>query len=470
MKKIANQFLANYVLVFIISLLLAFFALLLMDFADHVISDTLVKNNYTAEILMEDDYRQIDPTPVINNGGGVQVINSNYEVVYSAGLNTFAKDKLTPAEFTDFLLAAKQTGVPYSYDIRYNDRGQFWLVVTFPTSLRIDFAIVYNKDYESVDKQKVVGVIVALILFYLLMLAISTVIYSKITSIAIVNPLRELCNSARRLKEGDYSSRVDLNLKNEFAEFQDTFNAMAGQIEREIALRKQSEENRKRLVLDISHDLKNPLASIVGYAELGLSKPDLSKDERDDYFKIIYDNGVRANKLITGLFELSKMESSEYVLNKTRVDICEYVREEIGKAIPIFDQAGFSYEFDIPEKEILVMLDPEQMTRVFSNLVANTVQYNPEGTRIMISLEEQDEQIILNFKDDGIGIPAEIAKDIFKPFVRADKARNSQTGGTGLGLAIVEKIITAHGGNINLKTDRNRGCEFTIRLPKLLNT
>ncbi|HHV65718.1 MAG TPA: hypothetical protein GXX46_11730, partial [Peptococcaceae bacterium] len=124
MKKIANQFLANYVLVFIISLLLAFFALLLMDFADHVISDTLVKNNYTAEILMEDDYRQIDPTPVINNGGGVQVINSNYEVVYSAGLNTFAKDKLTPAEFTDFLLAAKQTGVPYSYDIRYNDRGQ----------------------------------------------------------------------------------------------------------------------------------------------------------------------------------------------------------------------------------------------------------------------------------------------------------------------------------------------------------
>lgn len=76
----------------------------------------------------------------------------------------------------------------------------------------------------------------------------------------------------------------------------------------------------------------------------------------------------------------------------------------------------------------------------------------------------EDEAVII-FKDNGVGIPAEIAKDIFKPFVREDKARNSQTGGTGLGLAIVEKIIVAHGGKIRLITDKNMGCEFIITLP-----
>lgn len=136
-------------------------------------------------------------------------------------------------------------------------------------------------------------------------------------------------------------------------------------------------------------------------------------------------------------------------------------------AIPILDKAGFTYDFDIPETEMFVMIDPMQMDRVFQNLVTNTVQYNPQGTKVMISLNERTDEIVLIFKDDGIGIPTEIAKHIFFPFVRADSARNSQTGGTGLGLAIVDKIITAHGGNISLKTDENRGCEFSITIPKI---
>lgn len=467
MKKIANQFLANYALMFIISLILSFFAFLLMNFADHVISDTLVKNNYTAKSLMQDDYTKIDTTSVIDNGGGVQVINNNYEVVFSAGLNNFEKDRLTKTEFTDFLVKSNSKGIPYSYSINYNETEQFWLIVTFPTSIRIDFAIVHNKEYDSADRQKVIGVIVALILFYLLTLAISTVIYSKISSIGIVNPLRMLTVSTRRLKDGDFSARVDLNLKNEFAELQDTFNSMAEQIEHEISLRKQSEENRKQLVLDISHDIKNPLTSIVGYAELALNKSCESKEEIAAYLKIIYENGMRANKLIMDLFELSKMESPEFVPAMMPVDICEYVREEMAGFIPLFDDACFAYDFDTPEREIIVMLDKKLMSRVFQNLSDNALRYNPWGTRITLSLLETDSEVSIIFKDDGTGIPSEISRDIFKPFVRADAIRNSQSGGTGLGLAIVEKIITAHKGSIKLKTDSNCGCEFIINIPKI---
>ena len=466
-RKIENRFLANYALMFIISTMIALFAFMLMGFAGDVISKTLVKNNYTAKSMMKDDYRSIDATVIVNNGGGVQVINTNYEVVFTAGLNTISKSQLTVSEFTEFLIMSKSLGIPYSYSVEYNSKERFWLLVTFPTSIRIDFDIARNKDYASVDSQGVVGVIVAVVLFYLLLLAISTVIYSKLTSIGIISPLKKLSNSARRLRDGDYSARVDLNLKNEFGELQDIFNKMAEQIEQEISLRKQSEENRKNLILDISHDLKNPLASIMGYAELCNSKLDLSKSERDMYTKIIYENSLRANNLITDLFELSKMESSEYVLNKTKIDICEYLREEIGAFISTFDKFGFTYDFDIPEEEIFLEIDTKQMDRVFQNLVANAVQYNSEGTKVTISLFDQDREVAILFKDNGIGIPKEIAVELFYPFVRVDKSRNSESGGTGLGLAITLKIIEAHGGSINLETDENCGCAFIIHIPKI---
>lgn len=466
-KTIANQFLVNYILMFIISVILGIFALMLTSFADYVIADTLTKNHYTAEKLMQDDYNKIDPDPVVKKGGGVQVINSNYEVVFSAGINTFKKDKLTAEEFTGFLTTSKSKGVQFSYDIKYNSNKQFWLLVTFPTFLRIDFAIVHNDHYPSYDTQNLIGAVVAIIMFYLLLLVLSTVIYSKITSLSIVNPLRKLCDSARRLRDGDYSARVDYNLKNEFGELQDTFNAMANQIEQEISLRKQSEENRKKMVLDISHDLKNPLSSIMGYAELCRKKQTLSGGELDTYLGIIYENSVRANNLITDMFELSKMESSNFSLSMTRVDVCEYLREEMGTAIPVLDEAGFVYDFDISEEEIFAMLDTAQMDRVFQNLITNTVKYNPKGTKVEVSLWSQNNEIFIIFKDNGIGIPKETAGDIFKPFVRVDSSRNSQTGGTGLGLAIVEKIITAHGGSIKLKTDENCGCEFIIRVPEI---
>ncbi len=466
--KIQNQFLANYLVMFFISIMIGLFAIVLMDFANDVISKNLVKNNYTAESLMQEDYNRIDAGPVIDNGGGVQVIDSNYDVVYSKGLNTLPKGRLTTEEFTDFLISSKSIEMSYSYDIAYNAREHFWLVVTFPTSLRIDFAVVHNREYASADLQNVIGVLAAIAIFYFLLLLISTIIYSKITSIGIINPLRKLSVSAQRLRDGDYSARVDLHLNNEFRELENTFNAMAEKIEHEISLRKHSEENRKRLMLDISHDLKNPLANILGYAELCRSNREMAKEERDACLNIICNNSVRANNLITDLFELSKMESSEFVLNKSKIDVCEYLRQEIGTIIiPVFDQAGFIYEFSIPEKEIFAMLDAGQVNRVFQNLVANAVGYNSRGTYVAVNVLEEDNEIVIIFRDDGIGIPVEIADIIFQPFVRADNARNSRTGGTGLGLAIVEKIITSHGGSIILNTAENQGCEYIIRLPRI---
>ncbi len=466
-RKLSNQFMINYLIVFLLSIVAAVFAFLLLSFADSVISQTLMKNTYTADMLMREDYREIDTASVVENGGGVQIINGQYEVVYSAGIDTLRTTKLTAGEFTDFLMRSKARDVSYHYDIRYNEEGDFWLVVTFPTSLRLDFSLTYNKEAASRDFKNVAGVFIAVILFYLLLLAAFAAIFSRITSARITNPLRKLCEGTRLLREGDYSARVDLRLNNEFAQLQDTFNDMAQRIETETSLRKQSEEERKKLILDISHDLKNPLASVAGYAELCLKKSEHLEEEYRGYLQVIHKNSQRASRLLTELFELSRLENPAFTLKRYRTEVCEYLRQVCGELLPALEQAGFVYEFDIPDGAVYAMLDSGQMSRVFHNLSDNAVRYNPSGTRVMVSLSIEAEDIVILFKDNGVGIPAEMAENIFGAFVRVDDSRNSGTGGSGLGLSIAQRIVQAHGGSLALRTDTGQGCTFRITLPKI---
>lgn len=463
-SKISNQFLINYLIVFFLSVLAAFFAFLLLSFADDVISKTLVKNVYPAELLMKDDYSEIDAESVVKNGGGIQIVNDDYEVVYSAGLNNLGTKKFSVSHFTEFLVKSKEKGFQYNYDILYNSQERFWLIVTFPTSIRLDISLVYNREAVSRDIKNVLGVFIAVIIFYLLLLGVFAIIYSRISSVHITKPLRMLCEGTKRLREGDYSTRVNLNLKNEFADLQDTFNEMAEKIQTETELREQSESERKKMIMDISHDLKNPLASVVGYTELCLKKMGTNNNELSDYLEIILKNSKRSVALLNDLFELSKLDSVEYSLKPLKTDVCEYLRQICGELLPMLEQAGFLYSFCIPEKTIYSMIDVAQMNRVLYNLIDNLIRYNHEGTSLSVKLYEKQGNVVIIFEDNGIGIPSEVALNIFKPFVRVDDSRNSQTGGNGLGLSIADKIIKAHGGNIEIITDSGKGCTFIITL------
>jgi signal transduction histidine kinase len=465
-QKIHRSFLLHYGLMLLLSAIIGLIAFAALDFANSILSSVLVKNRYPAQALLQADYRQIDTAGVMENGGGVQVINNQYEIVLSRGLNIFQKGVLTPGEFTNFLTGSRAVGVPYSHDIAYSQEGRYWLIVTFPTSLRIDFSLARNTVYPSKDMQAVIGAIIATVILYLLLLSLAAVASSRLTALTITKPLQKLCQSTRQLQEGDYAARVDLKLKNEFSELQNTFNDMAQKLQEETALREQAEKSRRQLVLDISHDLKNPLAAILGYAEYGLKHPDEPADAQQTYLTAIRDNGQRANTLITGLFELSKLESPEYRLQKSRTDLSEYLRLTSAQHIAGLDSAGFTYDFDIPEEEAWIQIDENAMGRVFQNLFGNALQYNTPGTKITLSLTIKENALEICFRDNGIGMAEELAQSIFQPFVRADASRNSKTGGTGLGLAIVRQIITLHGGSVSLKTSLQQGCAFYITLPK----
>jgi len=461
-RKLSNQFLRNFLVIFLLAILDTVLAFMLLYFASRLISGSLTKNRYPASAIMKDEYNQIESSAVVKKGGGVQVVDREYRVVYSKGLDTIGKDKLTAEEFTAFLKESKSK--PYHYDILYNPKGEFWLIVTFPTSIRLDFSLVYNKEAAAGDFVRAGFAIAFVVLSYLLILALTAFIYSMITAANITVPLNKLGDGTRLLREGDYSARVDLRLKNEFAELQNTFNDMAARIEHEISMRKKSEEDRKRLILDISHDLKNPLSSIQGYAELLMKKTGMIGQELNEHLEVILNNSKRANQLLTELFELSQLDSPEFSLKPVKTDICEYIRQICAELVPLFECEGFKYEFDIPEESVFAMLDTDRFSRIIQNLANNAVRYNPKGTLVSVNLTVQNNRAVIGFSDDGIGIPAHLAENIFKPFVRVDDSRNSKTGGSGVGLSIAKKIAEAHGGDLTLHPDENKGSTFLITI------
>ncbi|OFV70788.1 HAMP domain-containing histidine kinase [Acetobacterium wieringae] len=464
-KKISNQFLSSYLFVFLLTTMVTTLAVVLLSFASGLIEGRLVKERYPARAIIKEDYTQIDASAVVKNGGGVQVVNKDYQVVYSEGLDTIGKSQLSAEEFTAFLMESSDQ--PYHYDIVYQPQGEYWLIVTFPTSIRLSFSVVHNPAAVPDDMAMASKVIAAISLIYLTILALLASGYSRFMAAQITEPLHQLSEGTRLLRAGDYSARVDLKLKNEFANLQETFNDMAARIEQEMTLRKKSENDRRRLILDISHDLKNPLASIQGYTELCMKKKDLSEQERREYLQAIYQNSHRANLLLADLFELSQMDSPQFLLKPVEIEVCEYLRQICGALIPPLEQAGFQYEFDIPEKNIPVRLDPPRFSRIFQNLTDNAVRYNRPGTVISVSLREEKADVVICFADDGCGIPNHLVEDIFKPFVRVDDARNSKTGGSGLGLAIAKKIARAHQGDLTLDIKYNNGSAFMIRIPKI---
>jgi signal transduction histidine kinase len=255
----------------------------------------------------------------------------------------------------------------------------------------------------------------------------------------------------------------------EISELKDAFNSMSIKLKEEIELKNKIDENRKQLVLDMAHDLKNPITSALGYSELLLSK-NISAEEVTRYSKIIFNNCKRANMLAVSLFEFSRLQSDGFNLNLIEEDICEFVRELIADYLPKIEDKGLLYDFSIPERALLLKFDKSNLYRAISNILDNCIKYNKSGTQIGLNLNQINNTITIIIKDNGCGISKEIIPTILDPFIRVDKARNSETGGTGLGLSIADMIIKKHGGTLEVQSDINKGCKFILELPIILKS
>jgi signal transduction histidine kinase len=434
----------------------------------------------SAKQLMKANYEEIDTSVIEGLDGFLEVLDNNRKVIYRKGVNPNNTETYTPYEYFELISQSEfqhdavglslkiddasisinnhEKNGKYVYTVDYNREKEFLLVVAVPEKQLIEYVLKGNR----LEPKKFM---VLMILIDLVILTLVFIILSRATSTNFIKPLKLLTEGARQISKGNYNARIDLKSSNEFGELRDTFNHMAEKIEIERSLKEKSEENRKSLILDISHDLKNPLASILGYSEFILKNQDLEEEEVRKYIQTIVHNSERANNLIGDLFEFSKLESTEFKLKLKSMDICEFLRELIASYIPQFEVKGIDYEFDIPEEQINIIFDEKNLDRALGNIIINAIKYNPPNTKLHITTTLEKQFFVISIEDDGVGIPEDIQSEIFNAFVRVDSSRNSQKGGTGLGLAISKKIIEMLGGSVSLESKLEVGSVFIVRLP-----
>lgn len=226
------------------------------------------------------------------------------------------------------------------------------------------------------------------------------------------------------------------------------------------AQKEQKEEydrQRNLLLSDIAHDIKTPITTVCGYARA--LADDMVPDEakRKEYMQAVYAKSIRVDELINLLFEYVKLDSSGFELHKETADLGELLRENIALLYPDFEEKGIQLEIDIPEKEMLFEMDKIQFGRAVSNILTNSVKYSGEGSKVSVKLStDSAHSCKIIIADSGAPIDDELAKHIFEPFSRGDRARSSK-GGSGLGLSIACKIIQMHGGELELKRDCGDG-------------
>ena len=220
----------------------------------------------------------------------------------------------------------------------------------------------------------------------------------------------------------------------------------------------QRDFDRKRnlMLSDIAHDLRTPMTTVNGYARALADGMVTDEAKRQEYLKAIQNKSVRMNELINLLFEYVKLDSEGFRLDKTRLDLCELLRENAALVYSDVEDAEMNFEVSIPEEPYYINADSIQFSRVVTNLLNNAIRHNPKGTTIVLSMEEETAGVRIIIADDGNVIPDDISRNIFEPFAKGDSSRRS--GGSGLGLSIAKKVINMHGWDLKFVSrpdDRN---------------
>ena len=218
------------------------------------------------------------------------------------------------------------------------------------------------------------------------------------------------------------------------------------------------------LVTYLAHDLKTPLASVVGYLSLLEEAPDLPQEQRVRFTGIALDKAHRLDALIEEFFDITRFDFHDIVLTRGYVDLNLMLAQVADEFYPTLADQHKEAVVEVPPK-LTVLIDGDKMARVFNNVMKNAIAYSYEGSTIRVSAEDTGEVVEIRFENQGDPIPEPKLKVIFEKFYRLDAARATNRGGAGLGLAIAKEIVTAHGGTIECESSPERTV-FIIRLPR----
>jgi len=268
-------------------------------------------------------------------------------------------------------------------------------------------------------------------------------------------PVKALTLAVRRMGQGDLSQRVQSKEKGELGELAQAFNTMAENLDR-------GERLRRNMIADIAHELRTPLSNLKGYLEAirdGVVKP------APDAIRSLDEEANLLSRLVNDLQELSLAEAGELKLDYHPEDIIKLLKQTVAVRQTQAAEKGVLISADLPKKLPLVNIDAHRISQVLLNLIDNAITHTPKDGTITITARKLDNWLEIAVEDTGEGIPAKDLPNIFERFYRVDKSRARATGGAGLGLAIAKSLVEAHGGKIEVKSQKDEGSRFSFTIP-----
>lgn len=269
----------------------------------------------------------------------------------------------------------------------------------------------------------------------------------------IVNPIKKITDATKKVASGDFTIELETKRDDEIGELTHNFNKMVKELNSIECL-------QKDFINNVSHEIKTPISSIQGFAKL-LEADDLSKEERKEYAEIIKEESDRLLYLSTNILKLAKLENQERIMNKTKFNIAEQIRRTISVLEPKWKEKNIKFNVSLKEQEFLD--EKDLMYQVWMNIIENSIKFSKQDGQIDVKMKTNQDSIIVEIKDYGIGMEEEEAKKIFDRFYQVDKSHTKP--GAGLGMTIAKRIVELSDGKIEVKSKLNESTTFTVTLP-----
>lgn len=273
----------------------------------------------------------------------------------------------------------------------------------------------------------------------------------------------EISKGIHYLAQGDFKHRVQILSNDEFSDIAQGINLASEKLEQAIERGDFSESSKEQLVVNLAHDLRTPLTSVLGYLDLILKDDNLTEKQIRHYLTIAFTKSQRLERLIDELFEITRMNYGMLPIEKKQIDLSELLVQLKEELYPVFEKNDLIARMNITSP-LSIMGDGELLARVFENLLINANRYGYEGQYVDINGFIDSEEVVIQVINYGDAIPPDELPHIFDMLYTGDKARTHQENSTGLGLFIAKNIVEQHNGAISAASDLIRTI-FEVRLP-----
>lgn len=284
--------------------------------------------------------------------------------------------------------------------------------------------------------------------FIMIILGVSIFLISYILLLNVkVKYIKFLTSEVKNIQSEGFGKTIEVKGSDELSELCRSINNMSIELAQKIENEKRIENTKSELITNISHDLKSPLTSILGYLEI-LNNDEIDENTRKKYINIAYNKSLRLKNLVNELFEYTKINSYDFKINREKYNLSNLINQMVGESILEFSSKNIEVILENPYREIYTYIDIKLFSRAIENLIKNAEKYSDADGTFKVKVSKDEESITISFINKCIDFNEELIEKIFEKFYRLDEARSSENEGSGLGLAIAKRIIELHKGTL----------------------